>query len=108
MTLETIAETAPIIERLDNLRKLMPGRQEHFYRFYEEFAKLMCERKRLVPSGFCSLAEKVLYDFDIKNIEDPFSRLKIGMELVETIPYVAKATCPKDFAEGVEEIYNTS
>jgi len=103
--------TDSIKEKLLNLEQHMPDQQDLTYKF----GKLLAGRlnPELVPEGFNMAAELLLYDLQ-KGV-DGFSGKPIQSSLVGyppmiyslirmSIPDIAAATCPPDFAKGVADM----
>jgi len=121
MALETTISTRHIKERLINLREYNPGFGPGVYKFAERLANRL--HLEIVPQGFYIAATLLLED--IKNKVDgitkqPIDPCEIFTSLNKTkleflpilvdnihsmIPEIARAVCPKDFADDVERFY---
>ncbi len=114
MALEEIS-TEPIVKKLRNLREYMPDGGETLYKFGEFLADRLSRHSTLVPQGFNIAAELGIYD--LQNGIDGFTGKPIQGELVGypsqvydllrmSVPDLADAVCPEDFAKGVRKRYD--
>ena len=113
MPLESKAiSTEEIKEKLRNLKEYMPGEPEITY----DFATYLANRlnPKLNPGGFQISAELLLSD--MKKGVDSFTRQAMSRNLAGyppnlyailrgTVPDIAKAVCPEDFAKSVKDFY---
>lgn len=102
MSLESITETAPIIEKLNKLNTYLPNQKELIYSFGRALAYELGQSKRLTPSGFYLSFGRALEDSIDREGGDPTELLELG-SLSSKLVDIAKAVCPKEFAEGVRE-----
>lgn len=102
MSLESITETAPIIEKLNKLSNYLPNQKELVYRFGKVLAYELGQSKRLTPSGFYLSFARALEDSMDREGGDPTELLELGF-LSSKLVDIAKAVCPEDFADGVRE-----
>lgn len=114
MDLEKAIATEPIKQKLRELPKYMPKADEVLCRF----ASFLADRigsDELVPEGFMITAELALYDLN-KGISGfpnkPLPSNLVGYPpqiyalLGMSVPRIAKAVCPEDFAAGVQKFYD--
>jgi len=112
MTLEAIS-TGPIVEKLRNLRDYMPNQEDVIYKFGAYLAERMDNQPEIVPTGFNIAASLALYDLE-KGVNgftgQPIRNSLVGYPsqiyglLEMTVPRMAEAVCPPEFAQGVKEM----
>lgn len=109
---EKAIQTKEVKEKLKNLRKYLPGQEQIVYDFAAKLADRL--NPELVPAGFNTAAELLLYDAQ-KGV-DGYTGQPLGghfhligylpqlyAALRMSIPDIAEAVCPEDFAKGVKE-----
>lgn len=105
--------TESIVEKLEDLRRYMPGGEDTLYIFGKYLAERVKGYSTLVPIGFYSVAEIALYDLhkgtDRVTTQPITENGLIGQspivyqQLLEKVPAIARAVCPEDFATKVYE-----
>jgi hypothetical protein len=116
MPLENAISSKPVREKLVSLRKYLPGDNPTLYRFGELLGDTL-DFEQIVPKGFVAGAERLLYklDRDLERYADgltgkPVKGSKFRYELVldrlhDSIPKIAQAVGPQDFARDVKDFY---
>ena len=104
----------PVKEKLNNLKQYLPDTDDFLCNFGKYFATVL--NKKAVPQGF-----NFAYEISIQNIKKgnygEKEKMRIPSSLTgqhpsvynilrETLPEIAKATCPPEFAEKVIEYHN--
>ncbi len=113
MALDDAIPTKEIREKLDNLKDYMPGQSEFIYELGKYFAQRL-GNPEIVPEGFNLEYQLMLYDlqegvdgYTRKPVPSSLGRLPAMTYLLleMRLPAIAKAVCPKDFADKVGELY---
>ena len=104
--------TAPIQEKLRSLSQYMPGQPESTYALAAYLADRLSSE--LTPEGFNMIAESALSDLrkGVNGITGRPITISLAMNppivyelLRKTVPKIAEAVCPQDFARSVREIH---
>ncbi len=121
MSLEGAISTESVKERLRNLEEYMPGANGTV----RLFAKYLAERlgQEVTPRGFRDTADVALADLQQKRmIEGTRFSGRIDLQYADlaggdfryydilggSVPEIARATCPTDFADMVDQSYRVS
>lgn len=112
MSLEGAMSMEPVQEKLRNLPEHMPDQEQIVY----DFGTFLADRLNpsLVPQGFAMAAELALYD--AQQGKDGFTGQPVSGRLHGyppqlyavlrmSVPQIAEAVCPEDFAKGVKDFY---
>lgn len=98
--------------KLQNLREYMPGEPEFTYDFGAYLAKRL--NSPLNPMGFNMTIQLTLFDmqkgvdgFTGKPVPSSLSGMPVPLYVVMemNIPRIARAVCPSDFADKVDQVY---
>nr|MBA4405006.1 hypothetical protein [Nanoarchaeum sp.] len=111
MSIDDAIPMGPVKDKLRNLREYLPGQIDEIY----ELGIYLADRlnDEIVPEGFNMAVELLFYDLQT-GIDGftgkPMSSHLAGQPFIlyailrSQIPYIARAVCPEDFANGVERV----
>lgn len=107
MSLETIIETGPVIERLNDLNKYLPNQPELVYQFWKSVAYSLGDLgKLLTVNAFYIALTRALDNLKLEP-KTVFENIMIDAYLLDRAVDISGAVCSKEFTAGVKQFIET-